>query len=143
MTIYTPELADTICRRLAEGESLRAICRDEGMPCRSAVFAWLEKNEEFRTKYARAREDQCEVWVDEMRDIAEDGSNDWMERRNADGEVTGYTMNGEAVARSKLRLEQTRWYAEKLLPKKYGAKLDLNHGGGVKIVHASKEDESI
>lgn len=122
---FTQETADSICLRLAEGESLRSICSDEDMPSRGTVFAWLGDNEEFRAKYARAREFQAEVYADEMADIADDGSNDWMERLNANGEQIGWQLNGEAVSRSKVRLEQRRWYAEKLLPKKYGAKLQL------------------
>lgn len=121
-TLYSEQMADTICRRLAEGESLRTICAEEGMPSRGAVFGWLNEYESFRTKYARAREFQAEGYADEMADIADDGSNDWMERVAADGESLGWQVNGEAVARSKIRLEQRRWYAEKLLPKKYGSK---------------------
>lgn len=133
-SIYTEELAAEICGRLIEGESLRAICRDEAMPGLRTVFEWLESNEQFRSKYARAKELQAEVEVDEMRDIADDGRNDWMERKNAEGECIGWSLNGEAVARSKVRLEQRRWNAEKLLPKKYGAKVDLSHSGGVTVV---------
>ena len=60
-----------------------------------------------------------------MTEIADNGENDWMERRDADGNVVGYRENGEALTRSKIRLEQRRWYAEKLLPKKYGAKMAI------------------
>lgn len=34
---FTQEIADEICRRLAMGESLRSICRDEGFPTEAAV----------------------------------------------------------------------------------------------------------
>ena len=34
---YTPALADTICKRNSEGESLRAICRDPDMPSEGTV----------------------------------------------------------------------------------------------------------
>lgn len=122
---YTQETVDEICGRLIVGESLRSICRDEKMPGLRTVFGWLELHEEFRSKYAHARELQAELQVDEMAEIADDGTNDWMEHKNADGEVIGWKINGEALARSKLRLEQRRWFAEKLLPKKYGAKLAI------------------
>lgn len=122
---YSQEIADKICARLAEGESLRSICAEEDMPGRRTVFDWLEANADFRTKYARAREFQAETLVDEMQDIADDARNDYMEKFDKDGVSIGYQINGEAVARSKIRLEQRRWYAEKLLPKKYGPKLDV------------------
>lgn len=125
-TTFTQEIADKICERLADGESLRSICLGDGMPSRSTIFLWLESSEEFRTKYARARGFQAETLVDEMQDIADDGQNDWMEKFGRDGKTLGWEFNKEAAARSKLRLEQRRWFAEKLLPKKYGPKLDLN-----------------
>jgi len=128
---YSEELAATICERLVEGESLKAICRSDGMPAASTVFLWLEAHEEFRTKYTRARELQAELQVDEMTEIADDGSNDWMERKNANDENIGWKENGEALMRSKLRLEQRRWNAEKLLPKKYGAKMAIGGAEGL------------
>ena len=33
-TSYTTEVAAEICRRMGDGESLRAICRSPGMPAR-------------------------------------------------------------------------------------------------------------
>lgn len=124
-TLYTPELVDQICERIALGESLRMICRDEAMPDRITVTRWIVKHEDFATRYGIARELQAEYHADEMIDIADDGSNDWMEIHDREGSCVGYKVNGEAVARSKIRLEQRRWYAEKLLPKKYGRRLEL------------------
>ncbi len=40
-SLYTDKLAAEICRRLAEGESLRAICADKAMPGISTVMGWL------------------------------------------------------------------------------------------------------
>ena len=37
---YTPEIGDAICSRLAEGETVEAICRDPGMPSASIVRLW-------------------------------------------------------------------------------------------------------
>src|SRR4051812_2164281 len=54
---YTAELAATICARLATGETLRAVCRDDGMPSESTVRTWaLDDREGFSAHYARARE---------------------------------------------------------------------------------------
>ena len=54
---YSAEIAETICERLLNGESLRAICADPAMPARATVFRWLARNQEFRRSYALAR--QC------------------------------------------------------------------------------------
>ncbi len=68
------EIAKTICHRLAGGESLRAICTDPATPARATVFRWLDRNEEFRRRYALARECLIEDLFDELREIAADRS---------------------------------------------------------------------
>lgn len=120
---YSDELADTICERLADGESLRSICCDENMPSQSMVFRWLadERYASFREKYARAREAQADAIFDEIIDIADDGSNDWMERRREDGSVDE-VVNHEHIQRSRLRIDARKWMAGKLRPKVYGDK---------------------
>jgi hypothetical protein len=55
---YSAEIADTICDRLAGGESLRGICADAGIPDRATVSRWLGRYEEFRDLYGSARECQ-------------------------------------------------------------------------------------
>lgn len=122
-TLRTPELEDDILSRIACGESLRAICSEEAYPNVATVIRWLAADEAFAHRYARAREMQAEVLADQMLEIADDGTNDWMAKRDREGNLVGWQLNGEAVARSKLRLEQRRWYAEKLRPKVYGAKV--------------------
>lgn len=117
---YSDAIADTICEALADGQSLRTICLAEEMPNRATVFRWLAANETFRDQYARARDAQAEALADEILDIADDGSNDWMERRGEEGGNIGWKENGEAMARSRLRVEARKWVAAKLLPKKYG-----------------------
>lgn len=144
-TIYSDDIANTICEQIAEGRSLRSICLDEAMPAKSTVFAWLADpgRDDFRTKYVHAREAQADVLVDEMTDIADDGSNDWMEQKNSDGEVTGWKENGEALRRSALRISARQWIAEKLRPKKYGSKVALTDGeGGPLVVQVLKLSEA-
>lgn len=129
---FTKELGTEICARLIGGESLRAICRDEGMPDKTTVGRWLAHDElydEFRTQYAQARAIQAEMMADEILDIADDGSNDWMEKLDKDGSCIGYQLNGEHVQRSKLRVDSRKWVAAKLLPKKYGDSVTQKHVG--------------
>ena len=123
---YTRKTAAIICERLADGESLRSICSDDKMPAKSTVFKWLIEHEAFSDQYARAREAQADSLVDELLDIADDGSNDWMEKRNSSGEVAGWQENGEAIRRSQVRIEARKWIAARLRPKKYGDRLDVD-----------------
>lgn len=141
-TDYTEELTDLICTKIADGESLRSICTDENMPDKSTVFRWLAGYPDFATKYAHARDVQADVLVDEMTDIADDGSNDWLERKNDDGENIGWRENGEALRRSALRISTRQWIAEKLKPKKYGNKTQLTGGDGEGPVEVAISDMS-
>jgi hypothetical protein len=85
---YDAEIAQTICERLVNGESLRAICADPAMPARATVFRWLARNQEFRQLYALARQCQAEDLADEILKIADDSSRDYKKKIGADGEVT-------------------------------------------------------
>ena len=131
-TDYDNEVAEVICSRLAIGESLRTICSEDGLPDKSTVFRWLAAHPEFRDQYASARATQADALFDEILDIADDGSNDWMQRKNADGENIGWTENGEALRRSALRVDARKWIVSKLLPKKYGDKQQVELSGEVK-----------
>lgn len=120
---YDEATAAKICARLMDGESLRSICKDEDMPARSTVHVWLAERNEFAEKYALARDRQADTIFDEILDIADDGENDWLEKHGKDGENLGWRLNGEAVLRSRLRVDARKWMAGKLRPKKYGEKL--------------------
>jgi hypothetical protein len=133
-SLYTPELAADICARLAEGESMRSICRGEGMPALSTVFLWLGNNPQFLEQYTRAREAQADALFEDVLEIADDARNDWMER-NGEGD-SGWIANGEHLQRSRLRIDARKWMAGKLRPKKYGEKLGLDGDIGVKVTIA-------
>ncbi len=125
---YTPELASEICARMASGRSLRDVCRDEDMPDISTVIRWLADDEkaEFRAQYARAREAMADVMAEEVLEISDDGSNDWMLRFDDDGNST-YVLNGEHVQRSRLRVDARKWLLSKVSPRKYGEKIGVEH----------------
>lgn len=119
-TLYTADLATEICRRMIDGESLRQICEANGMPHESTVRLWaVEDREGFSTHYTRAREAQLDYWADEILDIADDGTNDWVERKGKDGQ-TFETVNADHINRSRLRIDTRKWLMSKLAPKKYG-----------------------
>ena len=122
---YTPEIAEEICERLAKGESLRSICMDERFPSDVAVRQWhLEDVNGFSAQYAKARDAGLEAMAEQLTDIADNGANDWMERNDPDN--PGYALNGEHIARSRLRVDTRKWYLSKLAPKRYGDKLSVD-----------------
>jgi succinate dehydrogenase flavin-adding protein (antitoxin of CptAB toxin-antitoxin module) len=124
---FSQEIADSICDRLTDGQSLRKICCDDDMPAASTVFRWLTARPEFQEQYAHAREAQADALFDEILDIADDGTNDWVADKE---EAEGFRYNGDAVQRSKLRVEARKWMAGKLQPKKYSDRqiVDMTHG---------------
>jgi len=90
------------------------------MPCHVTVIRWLAKLPEFATRHARAREQQAQTFVDKMLDIAESEP----ERHP----ITG-ALDPASVTHIRNRVATMQWLAAKLNPKKYGDKVDLNHGG--------------
>ena len=117
-TIYSEEVAAEICARIASGESVRSIGRDPKMPSFQTIMLWLidGKHNAFLDQYAVARKIQAEALADEIFDIADDGSNDWMER-NGKEDAPGYSANGEHIQRSRLRVDTRKWYLSKVLPR--------------------------
>ena len=125
-TKYSLQLAKALCERLYSPtvRGLKSVCQDDDMPDHATVYRWLERYQTLRDLYARARELQADAMFEDILEIADDGSNDWMERR---GERV---VDPEAVARSKLRYEARRWMAGKLRPRKYGDKSEVALTGG-------------
>lgn len=108
---YTQELGTLICTRVANGESLRKICKDEDMPNRATVHDWLldETKQEFYDQYEKAVNTRTDNMFDELEDIAD----------NTEGDVQ----------RDRLRVDTRKWYLSKVMPKKYGDKIDMTSGG--------------
>lgn len=94
------------------------------MPAESTVRAWaLEDREGFSAQYTRARELGYLAMADELLEVADDGKNDWMERRDDDDKAS-YVLNGEHVQRSRLRVDTRKWMLSKALPKIFGDKIE-------------------
>lgn len=105
---------------------MREVCRQEGMPPESTVRGWaVDDREGFAAHYARSREIGYQTMADEIMEISDDGQNDWMERNGEDNE--GWQVNGEALGRSRLRVDTRKWMLSKTLPKIYGDKIDVNN----------------
>jgi hypothetical protein len=119
---YSAEAAADICARLAAGEPLVRICREDDKPHLSTVYRWLAAHEDFREIYARAREDQADTLADEIVEIADDGRNDTY----TDGEGVE-RVNQDVINRSRLRVDARKWVAAKLKPRKYGDKVTTEH----------------
>lgn len=121
---YKKATLDKICDRLSLGEPLAVICRDKGMPSRGTVYLWEKQHEGVPERIARAREEGEDYLAAECLEIADNASNDWMERN---GDSPGYTLNGDHVQRSKLRIETRLKLLAKWNPRKYGDRQQIDH----------------
>lgn len=137
---YSDDIALKVCSEIAAGKSLRRICEADDMPVMSTIMLWLVdgKHQFFSEQYAEARRIQAEALADEIFDIADDGSNDFSSFTNQEGEAA-YKMNGEAVARSRLRVDTRKWYLSKVLPK-FADKQQIEHSGSIDMNKVSDEE---
>ena len=111
---FNEAIAGEICERIADGESLRAICADEDYPDRKTVFRWLADPEraDFRRQYALARETSADADDDDIRDIA--------------GRVEAGKLDPQAA---RVAIDAKKWSAGKRKPKVYGDASTLKHTG--------------
>lgn len=109
--ILTKELGTKICARIAKGESLRKIDKDDKMPSVSSIIRWLVDDEYkwFRAQYEAACNTKAEVMFDELLEIADNTKSE--------------------VMRDRLRVDTRKWYLSKIMPKKFGDKMDVTSGG--------------
>jgi hypothetical protein len=116
-TLKTPELCKEICERVGKGETLTAILAEPGMPAWSSVHEWRHTDESFRQALMRAREQQAEVWAEEMLSISDD-------------ELPTH----EAIGRARLRMQARQWLAGKYNPQFADKPTQVGVQVGVQVV---------
>lgn len=124
---FTQAIADEICARLTQGEPLAVICRDAHMPDPATVWRWQQGNAALTQAIAHARDLGFDALAAECLEIAEDGSQDYAEKKRPDGS-TYEAFDSEHVQRSKLRIDTRLKLLSKWDPKRYGDK--VAHVGG-------------
>lgn len=93
----------------------------------STVMDWARNNPKFSEQYAKAKQEQADFLADEIIQIADDATNDFMTITK--GDVTYNVENKEWTNRSRLRIDARKWIAAKLKPKVYGDKTDITSNG--------------
>ena len=114
---YTEDIAEEVCWRLAHGESLVSICRDEHLPHCATIYRWLVRFPVFCEMYARAREDQADTNADEILQIADE-----MPPEFTDDKGRTY-LDQTFIQWQKNRIDARKWTAAKLKPRKYGDRM--------------------
>lgn len=145
MATYTDkeknELINTICERISEGNSLRSVLDPKDMPSMPTFYKWIDDNDERIKQYARACETRADVIFDEMFDIADDGTNDFVKKDIGDG-VQVDQLNSEHIQRSRLRIDTRKWALSKMNPKKYGDRLNIESPEGSMSPKTGLENKS-
>lgn len=111
-TKFNEEVAESILDLIAEGHSLRKICKRQGMPDRSTVLRWLNTHSSFAAKCARARCLQADS-IDE----------------DIDEVINECRAGAIAPDVARVVLSGLQWRASKLAPKKYGEKVEVEQTG--------------
>lgn len=120
------DVLESIFRRMAQGESLNAVCADEkdfGAPSESTIRRWVldDTPSGIAAKYARARELQYDAWADQIIKHADKPLIGVRRKITAEGvEET----EGDNVDRAKLMVDSRKWLLSKLAPKKYGERIE-------------------
>lgn len=114
---FSNQVFDRICERMAEGESLRAICKTAEMPNKRTVMRWIEKDDGLKLQYSEAQNLRAECYFDEIIDIA-DGKAD--------------------PQKTRVQIDARKWVLARMNPKKYGDKFTQEltgaNGGAVQLV---------
>ncbi len=126
-TKRTTEVEERIISGLCEGTPLRELCRQAGMPNWRTVYDWIAADADFATRVAHARDVGFDAIAEDVLDIADDGTNDYVERKRKDGS-TDTVLDSEHVQRSKLRIETRLKLLACWSPKKYGSKQTVDVG---------------
>lgn len=126
-TEYSDEVIDQICEIISKSEKgIHKICRENpDFPSVAILMRWLSDGNHryFVEQYRRAKELQADFMAETLLEISDDSSDDTIITEK------GVLENKEFVNRSKLRVETRKWLMSKLLPKKYGDKLDVTSDG--------------
>ena len=127
--------AALICDRIAHGYSNRQIGRELGCSG-SKIVDWANEDPQFGDQYAHAMQLRMDYYAHEIAEIADEGTNDWMEREGIK------VPDHEHINRSRLRVDTRKWLMSKLAPKKFGDKLAVTgaEGGPIELTVAARRE---
>jgi hypothetical protein len=115
---YSEPLAIEICERISCGELLINICNDEHLPTTRRFYQWLGESAEFNMLYKESLNDRLNIFEEQLIQIADDASRDFKDVvRNG---RTVRVLDGDAIARAKLRVEVRFRHLKAYRPQRWG-----------------------
>lgn len=101
---------------------------EQGMSARKAIieaeissqtfWSWIDNDEEKSKQYARACEARADYVFEEILQIADDKTNDFKA-----------FVGVNAIQRDKVKIDARKWWLSKVMPKKYGDRIDMTTNG--------------
>jgi hypothetical protein len=101
---------ETICERLASGETLVSICRSDGLPTTRTFLRWADDDDSVAEEYRCALAARAEWYAAEHERI----------RLTA--------VDRETAAAARVQLTALEWQLQRMAPKRYGDRLDVEVG---------------
>ena len=121
---YDEFIAQEICERISCGGLLIEIFDDEHLPTVRRFYQWLRDNADINALYKESVNDRLNIFEEQIIQIADDASRDFREiTRNG---RTVRVLDGEAIARAKLRVEVRFKHLKAGRPQKWGDVSTLN-----------------
>lgn len=114
------EILERLLDHVANGGTVRAFCRQEGMPVNASIYGWIEEDG-FSERFARARLHGFDAMADECIAIAE---------RPSPTTMNGSTDSGD-VQHRKLQIETRLKLLARWDPKRYGERVNVDHSGTI------------
>ena len=137
---FTDSIAEEICVRLANGEPLTTICREERMPSTRTVYTWLLMHKTFLHDYQRARRQQSHTFADQTVELANDLC-------TLAASMNASKANSERIsALSKvvqLQIHARQWHAGKTYAKKYGDRKYVDQKLDAKVKEENLNEEQL
>ena len=107
----SPEIIERLLDGIADGKTLRALCREKGMPNWRTVYDWIEADAELAAQVARARDLGFDAIAEDIFDIADNTR-----------------AVSDHVQLSKMRIDTRLKLLACWNPKKYGTKQTVDVG---------------
>lgn len=120
-------IAKRVCARVADGQLVCDVLKDEGLPP-THWWNWQEENKEIRADFGRARVAQAHALAERAVIVS----------RNVRGE------DHHIVQAVRLECDTLRWFTSKIAPKLYGERIEVGGEGfriGVIALPAEKSEE--
>lgn len=101
---YSDRIAQEICERIAAGEFLINICKDEHMPNVRRFNLWIKTHSDFKALYDDAINDRLSIFEDEVVTIPDEAAKDF-EEIEIKGGGTRSVLDPTKISGAKLRVE--------------------------------------